>query len=353
MPATKRSTTRKSPPAVPYRPASTIWQLMWAPMRLQVMLAAIKNGYFDALKIRPASVAVVARITRTDARAARMVLDELTAEGLVKKSGSQYGLAPEAALYLTADSPVGMTGLLAHTGDLVENWMKLGDVMRSGKPVVELNDIKQGEEFFRMLVRGLFSCSYASANLLLSKVPLSRTAPLRVLDVAGGSAAWSLPFIQRYPKATGVVADLPGVLPVAREFVEKFGVADRYDDIAGNIRETAFGKNSFDLIILGHICHSEGAKWSKRLIRKCAAALKPGGRLIIPDMIPNDLRTGPVFPLLFAINMLLNTRDGDTFTPADYKEWVKAAGLKFDRVMPAQTVGTEVVMATKPAVKRK
>lgn len=326
---------------------------MWAPMRLQVMLAAIRNGYFDALKMKPAGAAAVAKLTRTDVRAARMVLDELTAEGLLKKSGSQYRLAPEAALYLTSDSLVGMTGLLTHIGDLVESWMKLGDVMRNGKPVHEMDDIKQGEEFFRMLVRGLFSSSYASANLLLSKVPLSRTAPLRVLDVAGGSAAWSLPFIQRYPKAAGVVADLPGVLPVAREFVEKFGVADRYDTITGNIRETAFGKSSFDLIILGHICHSEGAQWSKRLIRKCAAALKPGGRLVIPDMIPNDSRTGPVFPLLFAINMLLNTSDGDTFTAADYKEWLKAAGLKFDRVIPARIIGTEVVMATKPAVKRK
>jgi SAM-dependent methyltransferase len=322
---------------------------MWAPMRLQVMLAAIKNGYFDALKTRPAGAVAVARITRTDARAARMVLDELTAEGLLKKSGSQYRLAPEAALYLTSDSPVGMTGLLTHVGDLMESWMKLGDVMRDGKPVHTMNDIKQGEAFFQMLVRGLFSSSYASANLLLPKVPLSRAAPLRVLDVAGGSAAWSLPFIQRHPKATGVVADLPGVLPVAREFVEKFGVADRYDYIEGNIRETAFGKSSFDLVILGHICHSEGAKWSKRLIRKCATALKPGGRLVISDMIPNDPRTGPVFPLLFAINMLLNTSDGDTFTAANYKDWLKAAGLKFERLIPARVIGTEVLVATKPA----
>jgi ubiquinone/menaquinone biosynthesis C-methylase UbiE len=323
-------------------------------MRLQVLMSALEHGYFDALKNGPAAATAIAKATKTNPRAARMVLDELVGEGLLKKSGVQYSLAPEAALYLVSDSPVSMTAMLGHGDGLMQGWRQLAEVMRTGKPVAAVNDTATGEEFFRVLVRGLFAASYASANLLLPRVPLDTSAPLRVLDVAGGSAAWSLPFVQRYSRATGVVADLPGVLPVAREFAEKLGVADRYEYIPGDIRKTSFGTASFDLIILGHICHSEGAKWSKSLIKKCAAALKPGGWLVIPDMIPNDQRTGPVFPLLFAINMLINTSEGDTFTAAEYKEWTQAAGLKFVEVIPATMIGTEVAVARKsPASKRK
>jgi hypothetical protein len=84
------------------------------------------------------------------------------------------------------------------------------------------------------------------------------------------------------------------------------------------------------------------------LIAKCGKALKRRGQLVIPDMVPDDKRTGPEFPLLFALNMLLHTSEGNTFTQAEYKQWLKGAGLKFDRMLQPEQVGTQIIIARKP-----
>ena len=99
---------------------------------------------------------------------------------------------------------------------------------------------------------------------------------------------------------------------------------------AGNIRQLRFGRNQYDLAILGHICHSEGPEHTRRLFRKVSTALRPGGRMLIADMIVDEGRRGAggrVFPHLFAVNMLINTDEGDAFTLSEYRKWLTQAGF--------------------------
>src|SRR5262249_1194408 len=134
--------------------------------------------------------------------------------------------------------------------------------------------------------------------------------------------------------------------PIARQFTGQFGVSDRYDYIEGNLREVDFGRNRYDLIILGHIIHSEGEKWGKKLIKKSHRALKEGGLLLIAEMIPNDTRTGPALPLVFGLNMLLHTEQGDVFTMRQYREWLKEAGFKKVSTIEAPSP-SPLILATK------
>jgi SAM-dependent methyltransferase len=89
-----------------------------------------------------------------------------------------------------------------------------------------------------------------------------------------------------------------------------------------------FERNAYDLVILGHICHGEGEAGSRKLIKKCFDALKPGGRILIAEFLSNDLKTGPEIPLLFAVNMLLLTPQGDVFSAKDFKRWLNLGGFK-------------------------
>jgi SAM-dependent methyltransferase len=142
------------------------------------------------------------------------------------------------------------------------------------------------------------------------------------------------------------VVDFPEVTPITRQFTQRFGVADRYDYIEGNLREVDFGRNRYDLVIHGHIIHSEGEKWGRRLIKKSYRALKDGGLLLIAEMVPNDARTGPVFPLLFGLNMFLHTEQGDVFTMREYREWLKEAGFKKVTTIDAPAP-SPLILATK------
>jgi len=281
-------------------------------------------------------------------RATRMILDELYALGLLRKKKSVYGLTPESATYLVSTSRFFMGGMVIHTQDFQRSWAALPQVMRDGKPVTAVDQTHIGEEFFRRLVTQIFPSSYASASALVRHVPLDARGEIRILDVAAGSGAWSLPFAQKYRRARVTAADQPFVLEVTRDYAVRYGLAERYEDLPGDIRKTNFGRDQYDLALLGHICHSEGARWSRKLIAKVARALKPGGFIAIADMVPGEQRTEPEFAVLFAINMLLHTTEGDTFTLSEYREWLCAAGLTGVTLLDRQAIGCDVILARKP-----
>lgn len=331
-----------------YVPAKNLWNVMWAPMRLQVVLAGLELGIFDALADGGADVKEVARKTKSSQRGTRMMLEELAALEMLKRTGDKYSLTPESAAYLVSSSNVYMGAMLQQSQFIAQSWQNLAQVVKSGKPVMHVEETAEGAEFFKNLVRGLYAGSYANANLLLPYLQLDRTRELRVLDVAAGSAAWSLPIAENLPKANVTVLDLPPVCDVAREFVDRHSLQSRYDYMEGDLKKLNFGAEKFDVIILGHICHSEGEKGSQRLLAKCAKALRKGGLLVIPDMVPNDKRTGPEFALLFSLNMLLHTTAGDAFSLGQYKQWLKDVGLKFTAMLEPPQTGTHVIIARKP-----
>jgi 3-hydroxy-5-methyl-1-naphthoate 3-O-methyltransferase len=209
----------------------------------------------------------------------------------------------------------------------VPSWMQLADVIRSGKPAAAV-DTAEGREFFPRLVKAIFPMTYGGARGFVQSLPQAKLKKIeRVLDVAAGSGAWSLPFAQANPNARVMALDYPEVTAVTRQFAQQFGVADRYDYLEGDLRQIDFGQKQYDVVILGHILHTEGEKWGKTLVSKSFKALKPGGMLVIAEMIPNDTRTGPMMPLLFGLNMVLHTTEGDVFTMAQLKQWLKQAGF--------------------------
>ncbi|HYM00116.1 MAG TPA: methyltransferase, partial [Blastocatellia bacterium] len=153
-------------------------------------------------------------------------------------------------------------------------------------------------------------------------------------------------FAHGIPDARVTVVDYPEVTPITRDFAKNCGVSDRFEYKEGSLRELDFGKKQFDLVILGHIIHSEGEKWGKKLIRKSYDALRPGGFLLIGEMVPNDSRTGPRQPLLFGLNMLMHTTEGDVFTMKQYRDWLKSAGFKGVKTIPAPAP-SPLILATK------
>ncbi|HEX5324133.1 MAG TPA: methyltransferase, partial [Capsulimonadaceae bacterium] len=83
-------------------------------------------------------------------------------------------------------------------------------------------------------------------------------------------------------------------------------------------------------------------------LKKVYAALAPGGTIAIAEMVPNDERTGPPFPLIFAVNMLVNTEKGDTYTFGELSQWLREAGFTDCRTLDAPGP-SPLILATKPA----
>jgi len=316
---------------------------LWAARLSLTLIAAIDLDVFTLISKGNRTVQSIAKALNAPHRAVERLLDALAGMGYVTKRGTQLGLTPVADTFLVGTKPTFIGAIADESRITLPGWMKLAEVVRTGNPIEQV-DTAQGHEFFPRLVRAIFPMSYNAARGLVNALSATKLKKVRrILDVAAGSGAWSLPFAQALPDARVTAMDYPEVTAVTRQYAAELGVADRYDYLEGDLRQVDFGREQYDVVILGHIIHTEGEKWGKALISKSYSALKPGGTLVIAEMIPNDSRTGPVFPLLFGLNMILHTKEGDVFTMAQYKQWLKQAGFKNVKTVEADSPSPLIV----------
>jgi cyclopropane fatty-acyl-phospholipid synthase-like methyltransferase len=157
---------------------------------------------------------------------------------------------------------------------------------------------------------------------------LDLTGVTRVLDVGGGSGAYSMAFVRAKDNLQATVFDLPNVVLLTQSYVDKEGLSDRIDTVAGDYNKDELPQG-YDLVFLSAIIHSNSPQQNQSLFQKTCNALNPGGRLVVSDFIMDDDRTSPAFGAFFALNMLVNTPSGDTFTESEIKEWMRKAGMSF------------------------
>jgi len=263
-----------------------------------------------------------------------MLADALVGHGLLRKRSDEYWLMPVAESFLLKASPQYLGGSILHVKDLWEAWGNLTESVRTGRP----HGRRRSEDYFPRFVRQLFPGNYRTATLIVEEFSKRGMRCQRILDVGAGAAAWSIPFAEKDRAVRVTALDFPPVLEVTQDYARRHRVESQFEFMPGNLRQLDFGREKYDLIILGNICHSEGEKNTQKLLRKSYRALQPDGHLLIADIIPHDDRTGPAIPLLFALNMLVNTEEGDVFTLAQYKAWLKAAG--FRKISPVHVSST-------------
>jgi hypothetical protein len=289
-------------------PLQTYEELMSFAWRGLTLAAAVELDLLSHIASGKSDVEQIAAAAGASEYGTRRLLDALCGMGYLKKSSKRYRLSPSAAQYLVRGKPLFMGNAAMIGKMLIGPWSMLAEVVKSGRPLQAQASAEDRAAFFSKLVPAIFPASFLSATAAVKRLPeVARRRISRILDVGAGAAAWSIPFAKALKRARVTVADYPAVTQVTRQYAERWGVADRFDYIEGDFREVDFG-TGFDLAILGHIVHGEGADWGKRLLRRVRDALGEGGMLLIGEFIPNDERSGPAWPLLFGLNMLINTR---------------------------------------------
>jgi ubiquinone/menaquinone biosynthesis C-methylase UbiE len=333
------------PPVSPQR----LTELAWGFAPMLILHAALAHKIFDLLDAGPKTADELASATATSPRGIRALLESLVGLGVVRRKKDRFALAADTAMFMVSTKPGFLGGLVNHfAAQLLDNWRKLPEIVRTGKPATMVDHEDQGAEFFSKFVEDLFNLSFAASQSLADQLakPLSRNNPLKILDIAAGSGVWSIPYAQRVPHAQITAVDFHQVLPVTRRVAGRFGVDSRLGSIEGDIQTADFGAG-YHLATLGHILHSEGEAKSRRLLKKVYDALAPGGMIAIAEFIPNDDRNGPAYPLIFAVNMLVHTETGDTFSFKQMSGWLREIGFgKIRKVdVPAPS---PIVVATKP-----
>lgn len=334
-----------SAPVTPER----ILQFAWGYSAPLVLEAAIRHRVFDVLDRGPMSVDALTKATGTSRRGLAAILNVLVGFGfLAKDESGEYSLTAESSTFLVSTKPSFQGGIIRHTSEqLLPNWLKLNEVVATGTPATSVNQEKLGGEFFHDFVKDLFPMSYPIARELAAHLNLGAAqGPVSVLDLAAGSGVWSVALAQSGSNVVVTAVDWPEVIDVTRASVTRNGLADRYTFVEGDLLQAEFG-SGHTVATLGHILHSEGVTRSKALLAKTFEALAPGGTIAIAEFLVNADRTGPLIGLIFAVNMLVNTDEGDTFCFEEISDWLREAGFTHPRTL-ATHGPSPLILATKP-----
>lgn len=310
-----------------------IWENQWAFGRTVILRTGIQLGIFGALHRGHATVASISRACHASPRGVRRLLEALVPMELLKmESADRFRLARGVERYLVPGEPEYIGDILARSGNMMEAWAFMTKSVSSGRPWNRVDQATKAQQFYPELAAALFGATLETAGKTAGALGVGRKIrDLRILDVAAGSGVWSIVAASRDRSARVTAVDFPAVLKVTRRFVRKHRLTGRFRYLPGDIRKVDFGREAYDLVFLGQICHSEGPVWTRRLLRKASRCLVRGGHLVIAEFLPNDVRSGPLFPLIFSLHMFLMTQEGDTFSQADFREWLRAAGFSSPR----------------------
>ncbi len=290
-------------------------------MSSRAILTAIELDVFSTIG-NGASAAEVAGKIKTDARATELLLNALAALKLLQKSGPVFQNTPVSKRFFTAGSPDNARPAQMHTVNLWKRWSTLTDAVRAGTRVVERGP---NVEWTASFIAAMDHNARGRAEGVVQAVGINGAR--RMLDLGGGSGAYSIAFAKAAPELRGEILDLADVLPITQEHLRRAGVADRISTRAGDMLQADLGRDR-DLVLLSAICHMFSVEENQQLLKRIYQALAPNGRVVVQDFILEPDKTSPQFAALFALNMLVGTKAGASYSEPEYTEWMSAAGFR-------------------------
>lgn len=287
-----------------------------------VLVAAAELDLFGVLSAGPRTASDLAAALRCDQRATTILADALAALGFLEKRDGAYAPAPGVADL--SSGPASLVPMLRHQANCLRSWAQLASVTQSGRPVhlpSILGDDADRDSFIEAME---VASREAAPRVVASLGPLQLE---HLLDVGGGPGTWTAAFLRAVPRARATLFDLPEVIPIARRHLEAADLGSRVRFVGGDLDTDQPLPAGADLAWVSAIVHMNSRGQNRDLFRKVHAALVPGGRILIRDMVMDDTHTRPPAGALFAVNMLVRTESGGTYSFAELRADLEAVGF--------------------------
>jgi ubiquinone/menaquinone biosynthesis C-methylase UbiE len=300
-----------------------IFECFTAYQKTAAMQAAVDIGLFSAIAAGHSTVPAIAKACAASPKGVRVLCDYWTVQGLLLKSGDAYRLTPEAATFLDRASPAYMGSVMGFlNGPITPFFGRLTHAVRNGgceSTGTVVNEYDGWVPFAEEMGAMMFPTAQAIAGLL---GPVSG----RVLDVAAGHGLFGIVLAQKNTGVQVTALDWPKVLEVAKRHAGRMGVGDRYTTIAGDAFNVEL-QGPYDVILLTNLLHHFSEEQCTMLLKRLRAALRPGGRLVTLEFVPNEDRISPPMSATFPLVMLATTAKGDAYTFSELERMLRAAGF--------------------------
>jgi len=310
-----------------------------------VLCAAADLDVFSKLRAASQPASALATACRANPRAMSVLLDALAAlELLHKNADATYQLAPGVGDALAADNPANVLPLIHHRANCLRRWVQLAHVVRTGRPAERTPSVRGAADDEEAFVQAMHTINASQADALIRSLGPPRFTHL--LDIGGASGTWTIAFLRANPAARATLFDLPDVIPLARARLESAGFANRVNLVGGDFYNDDLPAGA-DLAWLSAIAHQNDRAQNRALFGQIFRALAPGGALLIRDVVMEPDRTQPVGGALFAVNMLVATDGGGTYTVDEYREDLATAGFRRTDIIHRDPFMSTVVRAPK------
>ena len=328
----------------PRQPSQTLVDLQQKMAGFQesrVLLTAIELDLYSAVGAGSTSKQVSARL-KTHPRSTEALMNALVSLGTLRKKRDSFFNTPVTARHFVKGSPGDMRAAAMHTVNMWTYWSTMTDCVRRGTSVLYKEFPERGNEWTTAFIAAMHRGAEARAAEVVAAVGVEGS--VRLLDVGGGSGAYSIAFAKANPDLRAEVFDLAAVVPIARGHVRRAGLETRVKTRVGDLRKDSLG-SGYGLVFVSAICHMLDPDENLDLLKRCRSALAPSGRVVIQDFILEPGKTAPPHAALFSLNMLVATRSGSNYTEAEYRAWLKQAGFKKITRLPISG-GTSLIQGT-------
>lgn len=289
-----------------------------------VLAAAADLDLFACMAGGPRTSSETAREIHGDPRATTILLDALAALQLVEKRGDRYSLPTDVAALLGGTGPGSVLAMAQHQANCLRRWTRLAHTVKAGRPRESAPSVRgesRDHEAFILAMNDL--ASVLADTLVRAVVPPEFRC---LLDVGGASGTWTVAFLRACPSARAILFDLPAVIPLARKRFEGEGLSERVTLVPGDYVQDPLPAGA-DVAWVSAIVHQNSRSQNRDLFGKVHAALSPGGRIVIREMLMEPSRIEPVAGALFAVNMLVGTEEGGTYTVDELREDLESSGF--------------------------
>ncbi len=291
----------------------------WEP---RILLTAAELDLFTLLSDKPMTLDMIANRIGAEVRPLAILLDALCAIELLIKQEGKYRTEPTVVPLLDSRWQGNVLPMVLHANNLWGRFSTLSNVVCANR-----RESADQDEWLASFIGAMHVVGAPQADRIVALVQPGQVR--KFLDIGGASGTYTLAFLKHSPQLKATLFDRPPVVELARKRISQAGFLERVTLVGGDFYQDPLPAGH-DLAFLSAIIHQNSPEENRALYRKILEALVPGGRLVIRDHILSEDRTSPRAGALFAINMLVGTAGGNSYTFEEIKGGLLAAG--FERV---------------------
>ncbi|MFQ5975988.1 MAG: methyltransferase [Candidatus Hydrothermarchaeales archaeon] len=298
-----------------------ILDTIWSYMKSKIIMAANEYDLFTNLNERPMTAEELAEKLKAHPKQLGLLLDALVSIKVLEKENQKYKNT-EAGESCLVKGKKGYSGdMIKHINDTYQGWGNLEKHI--------FKDIPRIKNWTKRFTLAMDNSGREKGSEMAERIDLEGRKKL--LDVGGGSGAYSLAFLGKNQELEATILDLPETIEVTEKLLKNIPKGKRIKTLGQDYEEEL--PEGFDVVLLSNIIHSNTSDENQRLVEKCHRALNENGVIIIHDYILNDEKTGPEEAAIFALHMLLYRKEARTYSWKEIEEWLKGAGFKgFERM---------------------